>query len=177
MDYEILSVTGDGFSGIKQGFQGISYQMCQVHMKRIIISKITRNPQTEAGIVLLALVKTLYKTNRKTFERRFKKYTFKYISFISEKTTNPLTGERYWTHRKLREAYFSLYRYLPYLFVYEKDKNIWRNTNSIEGHFSHLKDKLRVHRGLSKELKVKIIFIILLASSSAPKEKRIDEIL
>lgn len=177
LGYKILSVTGDGFIGIKQAFEGISYQMCQVHMKRLIISKITRNPQTKAGQVLLALIKTLHKTNKKTFEKRFKQYTFMYFSFISEKTTNPFTGETYWTHRKLREAYFSLYRHLPYLFIFEKDNRIWKNTNSIEGHFSHLKDKLRVHRGLSKNLKVKIIFIILLASSSAPTEEKIKEIL
>jgi len=177
LGYEILSVTGDGFSGIKQAFPGIPYQMCQVHMKRLVISKITRNPQTKAGQVLLALIKTLHKTDKNTFENRFKQYTLKYLSFISEKTINPFTGEKYWTHRKLREAYFSLYRHLPYLFTFEKDQRIWKNTNSIEGHFSHLKDKLRAHRGLSKSLKVKVIFIILLASSSAPAEDKIKKIL
>ena len=110
-------------------------------------------------------------------EKRFQKYTEKYISFIQEKTTNPLTGEQYWTHKKLREAYWSLYRFLPYLFTYENDKNIYKNTNSIESIFSHLDDKLRVHRGLSRKQKEKIISIILLANSSAPNENILDEIL
>jgi hypothetical protein len=64
-------------------------------MKRIIVSKISNNPQTEAGIILLVLIKTLYKTDKKTFEGRFLMYTKKYLSFIQEKTTNDLTGERY----------------------------------------------------------------------------------
>jgi hypothetical protein len=64
-------------------------------MKRLVISKISNNPQTEAGIVLLALIKTIFKTDKKTFEKRFQKYTEKYIFFIQEKTTNPLTGEQY----------------------------------------------------------------------------------
>ena len=49
LGYTILSVTGDGFSGIKSAFFGIPYQMCHVHMERLVIQGTTRNPQTQAG--------------------------------------------------------------------------------------------------------------------------------
>ena len=49
LGYIILSVTGDGFSGIRSAFQGIPFQMCQVRMERLVIEGTTRNPLTEAG--------------------------------------------------------------------------------------------------------------------------------
>ena len=67
LGYELLSVTGDGFRGIKQAFPNIPYQMCHVHMERIVIRHITRNPQTEAEQVLLAITKTLHNTNKELF--------------------------------------------------------------------------------------------------------------
>jgi hypothetical protein len=41
-------------------------------MKRLVISKISNNPQTEAGIVLLALIKTIFKTDKKPLKKDFK---------------------------------------------------------------------------------------------------------
>ncbi|HSW62829.1 MAG TPA: hypothetical protein VLH56_05930 [Dissulfurispiraceae bacterium] len=48
---------------------------------------------------------------------------------------------------------------LPSLFTYQKhpELNIPNTTNSLDGLFAHLKDLLRVHRGLKKDLKNKII--------------------
>ena len=95
LGYTILSVTGDGFGGIKQAFKGIPYQMCHVHMERIVIRGTTRNPQTEAGEVLLALVRTLYDTTSNLFHTRLTQYIEKYRDFLNEKTINPVTGESY----------------------------------------------------------------------------------
>lgn len=57
LGYYIKSVTGDGFGGIRQAFSDIPYQMCQVHMERLVIQRVTKNPQTEAGVAILALTK------------------------------------------------------------------------------------------------------------------------
>ena len=78
LGYTIKSVTGDGFSGIRSAFNGIPFQMCHVHMERLVVRGTTKNPQTEAGVVLLALIRTLHKTNKKTFNRRLTKYIEKY---------------------------------------------------------------------------------------------------
>ncbi|NCS71795.1 MAG: hypothetical protein GW775_00810 [Candidatus Magasanikbacteria bacterium] len=45
LGYSIQSVTGDGFSGIRSAFHGIPYQMCHVHMERIVTRGTTKNPQ------------------------------------------------------------------------------------------------------------------------------------
>lgn len=64
LGYKILSVTGDGFGGLRQAFSGVPYQMCHVHMERIVVNGTTRNPQLEAAQALLALAKLA------TYDRR-----------------------------------------------------------------------------------------------------------
>ena len=99
LGYTILSVTGDGFGGIREAFSGIPFQMCHVHMERIIIRGTTRNPQTDAGIVLLALVRTLGDTDSHTFRTRLKLYLRQYGDFLNERTINPATHTKEWTHK------------------------------------------------------------------------------
>jgi ribosomal protein L37AE/L43A len=175
--YTILSVTADGFLGIPSAFSGIPYQMCHVHMERLVIRGTTRKPLLEPGQILLALVRTLHNTDSNTWNRRLDNYVKKYRDFLNEKTTNPLTGERCWTHEKLRMALMSLLRYRKYLFTYEQNKNIPQTTNSIEGHFSHIKDIIHIHRGLSRPHKERILNTILLASTVAPTKDILDKIL
>ena len=169
--YAILSVTGDGFSGIKSAFFGIPYQMCHVHMERLITEGTTKKPQTEAGQVLLALTKTLHNTNSHVFTTRLNQYIKKYSSFLNERTYNPETGRREWTHRPLRSAATSLVNWRKYLFTYEHHKNIPKTTNSLEGHFSHLKSIVKLHRGANKAHTQMVIHSILLSSTIAPKDK------
>lgn len=175
--YIIRSVTADGFSGIQSAFPGIPYQMCQVHMERLVTRGTTRKPQTEAGVVLLALVRTLHTTDSKIFDKRLESYVTKYRDFLNEKTTNPITEERYWTHKELRAAVMSLLRYRNYLFTFETNKKIPKTTNSLEGHFSHINEVIAVHRGLSRPKKQKILHTILLASTVAPTTGKLSHIL
>lgn len=177
LGYTIESVTGDGFSGIRSAFSSIPYQMCHVHMEQLVTKGTTKNPQTEAGQVLLALVRTLHNTNKKTFNKRLNAYIEKYRNFLNEKTINPLTGEQYWTHKQLRQATMSLNNHKQWLFTYAANTHISKTTNSLEGRFSHLKDIVDIHRGLSRTQKQKIIHSILLASSIAPTKSKLNEIL
>lgn len=177
-DYTILSVTGDGFSGIKTAFSGIPYQMCCVHMERIVIRGTTRKPQTEAGIVLLALVHTLHdkKINKKLFLERLRLYMEKYNDFLNERTTNPITNETFWTHKNLRKAVLSLIAHTPDLFTYKGNTHIAKTTNSLEGHFSHINEVTAIHRGLSKDQKQKMIQTILLTSTISPTPESLKTI-
>lgn len=177
LGYTILSVTADGFLGIHSAFSGIPYQMCHVHMERLVVKGTTKNPQTEAGVVLLALTRSLHKTDSRTFNKRLNKYIEKYSNFLNEKTTNPITGEKYWTHKNLRGAVMCLFRHKPYLFTFEQNKKIPKTTNSLEGHFSHVNEIIAVHRGLSRQQKQKVLNTIFLASTIAPTEKKLKYIL
>ena len=175
--YTILSVTGDGFGGIRAGFKEISFQMCHVHMERLVIKGTTRKPQLEAGQVLLALVKTLPKTNSHTFRKRVQMFIEHYRDFLNEKTYNPFTGKECWTHEPLRLALHSLIRFQPYLFIFEQDRKIPKTTNSLEGHFRHINEVAAVHCGLSRERKERVLCSILLAGTIAPSNEKLKEII
>lgn len=177
LGYTILSVTGDGFPGIKTAFLGIPYQMCHVHMERLVTKGTTRKPQTEAGLVLLALVRTLPHTDSHTFQVRLKQYTEKYHDFLSEKTIHPLSGEWSFTHESLRFSVNSLKRWKNYIFTFEHNKTIPKTTNSLEGHFRHIKRLTRIHCGLSKTHKIRVLHTILLAGTTAPSDKQLKNIL
>jgi hypothetical protein len=177
LGYDIRSLTGDGFSGLRAAFWGIPFQMCQVHMERIVTTGTTKHPQLEAGSVLLALIHTLHETDRLTFTTRVKHYMERYGDFLNEKTTSQTSGETFFTHEPLRKAALSLVRLLPYLFTFEQDRNIPKTTNSLEGHFGHIRDIVEVHRGLRRAHKEKVLSSIFLASTIAPSDEKLDEIL
>ncbi len=58
---------------------------------------------------------------------------------------------------------------IPYLFTYQKEKTSFvpRTTNTLEGHFRHIKVRVNVHCGISVQRKKKLIEAILLNSSAA----------
>ena len=171
LGYKILSVTSDGFLGLPRVFEGIPFQMCQFHMKQIVVRNVTLNPQTEPGKVLLALAKTLTQTNEKEFLRRLQSFHITYFIFLSEKTTHP-DGSKSWTHEGARRAYVSLLHWREYLFTYQKYSDVPNTTNTCDGHFSHIKDIVRIHRGLCKSFKQKVLNAIFLESTIAPKKKK-----
>lgn len=175
--YTILSVTGDGFSAIRQAFLGIAYQMCLIHMERIVVRGTTRNPLLLQGRILLALTRSLFDTNKDLFTMRLNEFTFMYRDFLNEKAISNVTGQSWYVHNDLRRSYISIKNFLPYLFTYEKDRSIPKGTNSLEGHFAHIRDVVNIHRGASRSLKEKILHTILLASTIAPKDEELDEIL
>lgn len=176
LGYTILSVTCDGFSGLPQLFFPIPVQFCHFHQAQIIRRYTTLNPKITAGHELLELVKSLTITSEKVFEHRLSIFIDKYRSFLNEKTTNSLTGGSFFTHPKLRSAVRSLQTHLHMLFTFERHPllNIPTTTNALESHFSHIKDVVRIHRGLSISLKQKMIHAILLNSSIALKPERIE---
>ena len=176
LGYTIQSITGDGFAGIRSAFHGIPFQMCHVHMERLVIQGITRNPQTEAGQVLLAITKTIHHTNSHLFTERLRMFQEKYRVFLNEKTIHPFTGDWSYTHDGVRAAWRSLLRFRPYLFTYEHDKQISKTTNSLEGHFRHAKKQVEVHNGLSKQNKQKNLDLIFLASTTSPNKKQLKKL-
>lgn len=76
---------------------------------------------------------------------------------LQEKTFNQSTG-RYWhTHKLLRRSYLTIKRALPNMFHYLTNPKIPATTNGIEGFFSHLKNHLDLHRGLTLKHRVNFI--------------------
>lgn len=176
LGYVILSATCDGLPGLLNVFNGIPTQFCHFHQTQIVRRYVTENPKLVAGHELLELSKTLTITTEAVFTHRLKLFIDRHRNFLNEKTTDPITGKWFFTHRRLRSAVHSFIRNLPHLFTFEKFPNlkIPTTTNALESHFSHIKDIMRIHRGLSLSMKQKAIHTILLNSSIVPKEKRTE---
>ena len=172
--YVILSVTCDGLPGLVNVFQGIPVQFCHFHQAQIVRRYVTENPKLVAGHELLDLVLVLTLTTPEIFAHRLSLYVDKFRNFLNEKSFDPKSGSTFFTHRRLRSAIRSLGHNLPLLFTYHKYPHLGipNTTNALESHFSHIKDIVRIHRGLSISMKQKVIHAILLNSSIVLEVKR-----
>ena len=161
--FVIQAVVADGKPGLKHLYEDTPIQMCHFHQKAIITRYLTRRPKLEASIELRELVHSLCDTNEESFAQKLAAWHEKWHEFLAERTVNPETGKWHYTHKRLRSAYKSLKKHLPYLFIYQQhpELNIPNTTNGLEGSFSYLKELVRVHRGIKPDLKHKIINSII----------------
>jgi hypothetical protein len=161
--YTIEAIVLDGRPGVRQLFSDIPVQMCHFHQKQIVTRYLTNNPKLDAGMELKKLTSTLCDNNEKNFAAVLDAWHRHWSSFIKEKTTDPVTGRWHYTHKRLRSAYRSLRLNLPFLFTYQKypELNIPNTTNSLDGCFAYLKELVKVHRGIKRDLKIRVIEEIL----------------
>ena len=162
--FSIKAVVLDGRRGVRNLFSDVPVQMCHFHQKQIIQRYLTCNPKLEAAIELKQIADTLSNTNEKEFSKKLTNWHNKWNNFLKERTENLFNSKRWhYTHRRLRSAYRSLNSNLPYLFTHQKypKLNIPNTTNSLDGSFAHLKEKVTIHRGLRINIKKKIIEQIL----------------
>jgi hypothetical protein len=159
LGWDIQAIVCDGKPGVLKGFSGIPTQMCQFHQVAIVTRYLTKKPKLQAGVELKAIVSILAKTDKESFAGLLHAWFVKWSEFLSEKTVNSETGKIFYTHGRLRSAYNSLQRNLNYLFTWYDHPhiNIPNTTNSLDGFFTNLKTKVRVHPGLKKSRKIKII--------------------
>jgi hypothetical protein len=173
--YTILSVTADGLPGLPNVFKGIPFQYCHFHARKTITTYTTRRPKTEAGIALLCIMKNLKRYNHTTFKEEIRAWFFTHESFLKEKTVHP-DGRWSYTHRRLRSALRSMLHMSSYLFTYQQhtECTIPATTNTPEGHFSHIKVRCGVHRGISTH-RLQIVLIALLLASSVEYHEDLPE--
>ena len=99
------------------------------------------------------------KVSKIEFVNSLNKWYLRWSDYLNERSKSPATGKTYYTHKRLRSAYLSLIRNLPYLFVFQDytEFDIPNTTNGLDGQFANLKNKLRNHNGLSKVRKMRFI--------------------
>ena len=158
-----ISVQGivcDGRRGLFGGqFGDIPVQMCQFHQIQIVQRYLTRKPKSQAAIELKKFSLQLTKLTKTKFIAGLNNWHLRWSDYLNERSQSATTGKTYYTHKRLRSAYLSLQRNLPYLFIFEdyKELMIPNTTNALDGQFADLKNKLRNHNGLSRERKIKFI--------------------
>ena len=155
----IASFTTDGaddiIRAIRYVYPHIARQRCVVHIERECLAWLTQHPKSSAGITLRRLVCQIsdIKTNndRLFWIKCLHEWHDEYEEFIMQKTVNKETGELTYTHDSVRRAYIHLHRAVSHMFEYIDDPEVPNNTNGLESFFGHLKDNLRIHRGMSVE--------------------------
>ncbi len=134
--------------------------MCHFHQKRIVQRYITLHPKLEASQKLKRIMLRLKYSDEIRFTKALDIWYIKDKDFINEITIHLESEKSSFTLKRLVAAYNSIRRNLPYLFTYKNHKNLLlpNTTNLIEGGvFSPLKILIKIHRGLSKSLKLKIV--------------------
>ncbi len=150
----------DGKKGMYQmlEYYHIKPQLCQFHQLQTINQYLTRNPVLEPNIELRRIALTLSQSQHRAFYTMFNAWRWKYQAWLKERTYNPETGKREYTHQDTRKAAKSLLINMPYLFTYEHypELHIPKTNNMLEGVNSAIKHKLNHHRGARKDLKIKL---------------------
>jgi len=161
--FKIKAIVLDGRPGVRNLFNDVPVQMCHFHQKQIIQRYLTLHPKLEASIELKAIADNLTSTTEKIFTAEFLGWCDRWDSFLKERTVNPITKRWSYTHKRVRSARHSLKNNLPFLFTYLKypDLNIPNTTNALEGNFSWLKQDVNIHRGMTRQLRDKIVEHIL----------------
>lgn len=161
--FTIQAAVTDGKRCARAVFSDLPTQMCHFHQILIVNRYLTKKPKLEAGKELRRITLSLTKSNKKEFTILLNNWFEKWKEFLKERTINPETGKWFYTHKRLRSAYRSLKTNLPYLFIYQKypKLNIPNTTNSLDGSFSHFKSLLRMHKGLRRARRYKVICEIL----------------
>jgi hypothetical protein len=155
----VQSIICDGRKGIFGMFPDIPCQLCQFHQVKTITRYLTRKPKLDAAMELRSLVLQLTKTDKESFINHLQMWKNKWDKFLNERTVSATTGKSYYTHKRLRSAYFSLKRNIPYLFVFQdyKEFGMPNTTNMLDGTFADLKNKLRNHNGLNMTRKQRFV--------------------
>ena len=114
----VQGIVCDGRQGLFGLFDDIPVQMCHFHQIRIVQRYLTRKPKSQAAIELKKLTLKLTKQTKTEFVNSLDNWYLRWIDYLNERSRTPSTGKTYYTHKRLRSAYLSLKRHLPYLFVF-----------------------------------------------------------
>lgn len=159
--FKIYGAVIDGMRGLAQALYPIPVQMCQFHQILIIRRYLTQEPNLEASVQLLDLVKSITRMDKESFIGAFNEWYEKYKDVLNERVHDKRIKRNMppYMRPRLRSAYLSLRRNMPLLWTfYDHPETGLPNTNNgIEGLFSDLKGKLRVHRGISKDNRKKLL--------------------
>ena len=162
-NYRICSITIDGRRGyinnIRKLLGKIPIQMCLFHQKAIIRRYITDKPRSSCGKDLKQLMQLLCKPkSHQEFIDQFYRLKDQYHYFLNQR--NELG---HYKHSALRSVFRSIDSNMLYLFTYSdfKGLNIPPTNNHLEGMFGHIKERVKIHRGLDKNRKKKAVRFLL----------------
>lgn len=159
--FRIYGAVIDGMRGLAQALYPIPVQMCQFHQILITRRYLTQEPELEASIELLSLVKNITKMDKESFVGTFNDWSEKYQNVINERIRDKRIKRHTppYMRPKLRSAYLSLRRNMNLLWTFydHPETGLPNTNNALEGVFSDIKSKVRAHRGISKDNRRKLL--------------------
>lgn len=159
--FRIYGAVIDGMRGLAQALYPIPVQMCQFHQILITRRYLTQEPELEASIELLSIVKNITKMDKEGFVGAFNDWSEKYQNVINERIRDKRIKRHTppYMRPKLRSAYLSLRRNMNLLWTFydHPETGLPNTNNALEGVFSDIKSKVRAHRGISKDNRRKLL--------------------
>ena len=159
--FKIYGAVIDGMRGLAQALYPIPVQMCQFHQILIIRRYLTKEPDLKASNELLELAKNITRMDKDSFIGAFYEWYAKYKDVLNERIHDKRIKQYTppYMRPRLRSAYLSLKRNMPLLWTFydHPETGLPNTNNAVEGMFSDIKGKLRVHRGVSKGNRRKLL--------------------
>ena len=157
--FKIYGIVCDGLGGLFQALRQYRVQMCQFHQIMIVRRYLTISPELPAAVELLRITNLMTHTDKKDFIGMVDEWYGKWSEFLKERSVDRKTSKSTYTHKRLRSAYLSLRQNMPWLWTFDdyRELQIPNTNNAIEGVFTDIKTKLRVHSGISKFRRMALI--------------------
>ena len=177
----LFAVT-DGRNGvvstIQKYFPWLPVQACQAHKIATIDRYLLKYPRIESYKVLKEIAHGMVNTDIATFLWQLQTFRKNFDDDFRKQELDMKTLKEKYVHPRLHLAYNALMRNTNQLFIcldfiqtiqknHPNLKNPIINTsNRIEWIFSHLKPKVKIHRGLSKERRLSLALSLLWKDNS-----------
>lgn len=159
--FKIYGVVIDGMKGLDKALYPYPVQLCQFHQMLIVRRYITQDPDIEASKALLDLANDITRMDKESFVGALDDWYEKYKDVVNERVQDRRIKRKTppYMRPRLRSAYLSLKRNMPLLWTfYDHPETGLPNTNNgIEGMFSDIKTKVRVHSGISRNNRRKLL--------------------
>ena len=159
--FRIYGVVIDGLRGLAQALRPYPVQLCQFHQVLAVRHYLTQEPDLDASRELLDLINNITKMDKESFIGAFEEWYVRNKDVVNERVNDKRIKRKTppYMRPRLRSAYLSVKRNMPLLWTFYDFPNLGlpNTNNGLEGVFSDIKTKLRVHSGISKEHRKKII--------------------
>jgi len=159
--FKIYGAVIDGMKGLAKALYPYPVQLCQFHQMLTVRKYITQDPDIEASKALLDLVNNITKMDKESFIGAFEEWNEKYQDVLNERVHDRRIKKKTppFMRPRLRSAYFSVKRNMPLLWTFydHPETGLPNTNNALEGLFSDLKTKVRVHSGISREHRKKLL--------------------
>ena len=159
--FRIYGVVIDGMRGLAQALRPYPVQLCQFHQILTVRHYLTQEPELDASRELLELVSRITRMDKESFLTAFEGWYDRYKDIVNERVHDRRIKRKTppYMRPRLRSAHLSVKRNMPLLWTFQDHPNIGlpNTNNGLEGIFSDIKTKLRVHSGISREHRKKLI--------------------